>query len=55
MQAQRAAILEQRKQAREKELSEYNTSANGAQLDAARNSFYAQMIKMDQALPNKGL
>jgi len=41
LQAQRQALLEKRKQAREKELSDYNTSASGASLDAARNSFYA--------------
>ena len=52
LQAQRQALLEKRKQAREKELNDYNTSASGASLDAARNSFYAQMIKMDQALPS---
>ena len=51
LQAQRAALLEKRKQEREKELQDYNQSVSGAHLDAARNSFYAQMIKMDQALP----
>ena len=51
LQAQRAAILEKRRKAREQELNEYNQSQSGAHLDAARNSFYAQMIKMDQALP----
>ena len=29
----------------------YNEADDGAKLDIARNSFYAQMIKMDQALP----
>lgn len=51
LQAQRAALLEKRKQEREKELNDYNQSSSGAHLDAARNSFYAQMIKMDSALP----
>ena len=47
LQAQRAAILEKRRKAREQELNEYNQSQSGAHLDADRNSFYAQMIKMD--------
>ena len=51
LQAQRDALIKKRKAEREKELNEYNKSQAGANLDAARNSFYAQMIKMDQALP----
>ena len=53
LQAQRAALLEKRKQEREKELTDYNQNASGASLDAARNSFYAQMIKMDSAIPKQ--
>ena len=53
LQAQRAALLAKRKQEREKELNDYNQNASGASLDAARNSFYAQMIKMDQAIPKQ--
>ena len=53
LQAQRAALLEKRKQEREKELNDYNQNASGASLDAARNSFYAQMIKMDSAIPKQ--
>ena len=45
--AQRDALLQKRKAEREKELQEYNKSQAGANLDVARNSFYAQMIKMD--------
>jgi len=41
LQAQRQALLEKRKQEREKELNDYNKSNSGASLDAARNSFYA--------------
>ena len=44
-------MLEKRKQEREKELNDYNQNSSGAHLDAARNSFYAQMIKMDSAIP----
>lgn len=51
LQAQRQALLEKRKQEREKELQDYNKNTSGASLDQARNSFYAQMIKMDKALP----
>lgn len=40
LQAQRQALLEKRRQEREKELNDYNASNSGAQLDAARNSFY---------------
>lgn len=53
LQAQRAALLEKRKQEREKELNDYNQNASGASLDQARNSFYAQMIKMDSAIPKQ--
>ena len=48
--AQRAALLEKRKAEREKELTDYNASKSGASLDQARNTFYKQMIKMDQAV-----
>lgn len=41
LQAQRAALLEKRRKAREEELNTYNQAAGGASLDAARNSFYA--------------
>lgn len=41
LQAQRAALLEKRKQDREKELNDYNQNTSGAHLDQARNSFYA--------------
>ena len=48
--AQRAALIEKRKAEREKELTEYNASKSGAHLDQARNTFYKQMIKMDQSV-----
>ena len=48
--AQRAALIEKRKAEREKELTEYNASKSGASLDQARNTFYKQMIKMDQSV-----
>ena len=50
LQAQRDALLAKRKAERDKELEDYNKSQAGANLDAARNTFYKQMIKMDQAL-----
>jgi hypothetical protein len=43
-------LIAKRKAERDKELEEYNKSNAGAHLDSARNSFYAQMIKMDRAL-----
>ena len=48
--AARAALLEKRKAERDKELVDYNKSKSGAGLDQARNTFYKQMIKMDQAV-----
>lgn len=50
LQAQRDALIAKRKAERDQELADYNKSKSGAALDIARNSFYAQMIKMDNAL-----
>jgi len=40
LQAARDALIAQRKAERDKELNDYNKSQGGANLDAARNTFY---------------